>query len=51
MRPSPDADIIHEQALNAAEGVHEPQNWVIALDHLQYVAQLGSKLAQAELAG
>ena len=51
MRSSPDADIIHEQALKAAEGVHEPQNWGGALDHLQHAAQLGSKLAQAELAG
>lgn len=38
-------------ALKAAEGAGVPQDWMAALDHLQRSAQLGSRLAQAELAG
>ena len=37
-------------AIKAAEGDGLPQDWAAALDHLQDSAQLGSRLAQAELA-
>jgi prolyl 4-hydroxylase len=48
---SPEADAAHEMAIKAAEGDGLPQDWTAALDHLQRSAQLGSRLAQAELAG
>jgi predicted 2-oxoglutarate/Fe(II)-dependent dioxygenase YbiX len=51
IRSSPDADAAHFMAIKAAEGIDEPQNWVTALDHLQRSAELGSRMAQAELAG
>jgi TPR repeat protein len=47
----PDADAAHNMAVRAAEGIDGPQNWAAALDHLQHAAELGSLLAQAELAG
>src|SRR5690349_1937826 len=47
----PDVDAIHDLAVKTAEGVHVPQDWDAALDHLQHAAELGSVLAQAELAG
>jgi prolyl 4-hydroxylase len=50
-RSSPDADAAHYTALKAAEGIDVPQNWVTALDYLWRAAELGSFLAQAELAG
>ena len=46
-----EADAAHIMALKAAEGAGVPQDWMAALDHLQRSAQLGSRLAQAELAG
>jgi predicted 2-oxoglutarate/Fe(II)-dependent dioxygenase YbiX len=48
---SPEADAEHYMAIKAAEGIGVPQNWEVALDHLQRSAQLGLRLAQAELAG
>jgi prolyl 4-hydroxylase len=49
--PAPSkAEIAHYLAVKAAEGVSVPQNWARALDLLQRSAQLGSRLAQAELA-
>jgi prolyl 4-hydroxylase len=51
IRSSSDADAVREMALEAAEGINVPRNWVTALDHLQRAAELGSFLAQAELAG
>jgi prolyl 4-hydroxylase len=50
-RPSPDAEAAHDMAIGAAEGIDVPQNWATALDYLQRAAELGSLLAQAELAG
>src|SRR5580700_3520922 len=50
-RSSPDADAAHDMAIDAAEGIDVPQNWAAALDHLRRAAELGSFLAQAELAG
>jgi prolyl 4-hydroxylase len=47
----PDADAVHYRAVKTAEGIHVPQDWNAALDHLQDAAELGSVLAQAELAG
>jgi prolyl 4-hydroxylase len=44
------ADAAHQMAIKAAEGDGLPQNWAAALDHLHRSAQLGSRLAQAELA-
>lgn len=46
-----EADAAHGMALKAAEGAGVPQDWMAALDHLRRSAQLGSRLAQAELAG
>lgn len=46
---SPEADAAHEMTIKAAEGAGLPQDWTAALDHLQRSAQLGSRLAQAEL--
>ncbi|MGH7212581.1 MAG: hypothetical protein ACREF1_14105, partial [Acetobacteraceae bacterium] len=37
--------------MKAAEGIGVPQDWVAALVHLQRSAELGSRLAQAALAG
>lgn len=48
-RSSPEADTAHHMAIKAAEGDGVPQDWATALDHLQRSAQLGSRLAQAEL--
>ena len=54
MEPEPqstsEADAAHTMAIKAAEGIGAPQNWTVALDHLQHSAQLGSCSAQAELA-
>ena len=50
-RSSSDADAAHCMAIKAAEGSDVPQHWAMALDHLQRSAELGSPLAQAELAG
>jgi hypothetical protein len=47
----PQADAVHYMAIKTAEGTGVPQNWDVALDHLQRSAELGSRLAQAELAG
>jgi prolyl 4-hydroxylase len=47
---TPPADAAHDMAFKAAEGIDVPQNWAAALDHLQQAAELGSFLAQAELA-
>jgi hypothetical protein len=49
-RSSAPADAAHHMAIKAAEGDGLPQDWTAALDHLQRSAQLGSRLAQAELA-
>jgi prolyl 4-hydroxylase len=46
-----EAEAAHLQAVKAAEGVGVLQDWTAALDHLQRAAELGSRLAQAELAG
>ena len=46
-----EADAAHDVALKVAEGAGVPQDWLAALDHLQRSAELGSRLAQAELAG
>ena len=40
----------HVQAIYAAEGATAPPDWTMALDHLQRAAELGHRLAQAELA-
>lgn len=48
---SAEADAAHEMAIKAAEGTGLPQDWTAALNHLQHSAHLGSRLAQAELAG
>ena len=48
-RSSPEADTAHHMAIKSAEGDGVPQDWATALDHLQRSAQLGSRLAQAEL--
>ena len=45
------AEIAHYLAVKSAEGVSVPQSWEKALDLVQRSAQLGSSLAQAELAG
>jgi len=51
-RPAPSrAEIVHYLAVKAAEGVDVPQDWARALDLLHRSAELGSRLAQAELAG
>jgi predicted 2-oxoglutarate/Fe(II)-dependent dioxygenase YbiX len=47
---SAEADAAHDRAISAAEGVGVPQDWTAALGHLRRSAQLGSRLAQAELA-
>lgn len=44
------AEIAHYLAVKAAEGVSVTQSWERALDLLQRSAQLGARLAQAELA-
>jgi prolyl 4-hydroxylase len=49
-RSAAPADVAHHMAIKAAEGDGLPQDWAAALDHLQRSAQLGSRLAQAELA-
>jgi prolyl 4-hydroxylase len=49
-RSSAPADTAHLMAIRAAEGAGLPQDWTAALDHLERSAQLGSRLAQAELA-
>jgi hypothetical protein len=49
-RFSATADAAHHMAIKAAEGDGLLQDWAAALDHLQHSAQLGSRLAQAELA-
>jgi prolyl 4-hydroxylase len=46
-----EADAAHDMAVKAAEGVGVAQDWTAALDHLVRAAELGSRLAQAELAG
>ena len=46
-----EADAAHHMAIKAAEEAGPPQDWTAALDHLQRSAHLGSRLAQAELAG
>jgi len=45
------ADIVHYLAVKTAEGREVPQDWEKALDLLHRSAELGSYLAQAELAG
>lgn len=45
------AEAAHDMAVKAAEGSGLPQDWTAALNHLQHAAHLGSRLAQAELAG
>jgi predicted 2-oxoglutarate/Fe(II)-dependent dioxygenase YbiX len=48
--PQPEADAAHAMAMRAAEGTGDtPQNWAAALDHLRRSAELGSRLAQAEM--
>lgn len=46
-----EADAAHWAAVMAAEGTRVPQDWTMALSHLRRSAELGSRLAQAELAG
>jgi hypothetical protein len=43
-------DWAHHMAIKAAQGDGLPQDWAAVLDHLQRSAQLGSRLAHAELA-
>jgi len=51
-RPQPSkAEIVHYLAVKAAEGRDVPQDWEKALSLLYRSAELGSRLAQAELAG
>src|SRR6476661_326649 len=51
-RPAPSrAEIVHYLAVKAAEGRDVPQDWEKALSLLYRSAELGSRLAQAELAG
>src|SRR5215831_37426 len=51
-RPAPSrAEIVHYLAVKAAEGRDVPQDWAKALSLLYRSAELGSRLAQAELAG
>jgi hypothetical protein len=50
-QPLSEADAAHRMAIKTAEGDEIPQDWAAALDHLQHAAELGSHLAQAELAG
>src|SRR5215831_8140612 len=51
-RPAPSrAEIVHYLAVKAAEGRDVPQDWAKALELLYRSAELGSRLAQAELAG
>lgn len=45
-----EADAAHDMAIRSAEGIGVPQDWTAAFDHLQRSADLGSRLAQAELA-
>lgn len=45
-----EAEATHVLAMCAAEGAGVPQDWSTALDHLNRAAELGSQLAQAELA-
>jgi len=50
--PAPSkAEILHYLAVNAAEGVDVSQDWTKALHLLHRAAELGLRLAQAELAG
>jgi prolyl 4-hydroxylase len=52
LRPAPSkAEIIHYLAVKAAEGVDGSQDWAKALHLLHRAAELGLRLAQAELAG
>src|SRR5689334_5766636 len=51
-RPAPSrAEIVHYLAVKAAEGRDVPQDWEKALSLLYRSAELGSRLAQAEIAG
>ena len=45
-----EAQAAHDLAMCAAAGAGVPQDWSLALDHLVRAAELGSQLAQAELA-
>jgi len=45
-----EAETAHVSAMCAAAGAGVPQDWSVALDHLVRAAELGSQLAQAELA-
>ena len=45
-----EAEATHDLAMCAAAGAGVPQDWSLALDHLVRAAELGSQLAQAELA-
>src|SRR3954470_11844274 len=45
-----EAETAHDLAICAAVGAGVPQDWSAAVDHLQRAAELGSPLAQAELA-
>jgi prolyl 4-hydroxylase len=45
-----EAETAHDLAICAAVGAGIPQDWSAAVDHLQRAAELGSSLAQAELA-
>jgi len=47
---SPEAHAAHAAALHAAENPDAAADWEAALDHLQSAAELGHRLAQAELA-
>lgn len=47
---SGEAEAAHTQALYAAEQTGVPADWVAVLNHLQRAAELGHRLAQAELA-
>ncbi len=46
---APEAKAARLAALKAAAGAGAPQDWAAALDHLRRAAQLGSRLALAEL--
>jgi len=48
---SVEADTAHDMAVKAAEGTGLPHDWTVALNHIERSAHLGSRLAQAELAG
>src|SRR5579862_5029424 len=45
------ADLAHQAAVQAAENANSALSWSIAFDNLVHAAQLGSRLALAELAG